>query len=183
MAIQGDFEEHCSVLDKLGIGYREVRLPEHLNSLCGLILPGGESTTFGKIAGDFGLIEPLRETSAHIPFWGTCAGLVFMAGDVGLEQPILKIMDIKVERNAFGRQVDSFEQDLEITGLEGGPFHGVFIRAPVITAVGPNVQTLSRLGDGRIVAVQEGKHLATSFHPELTGDYRLHKYFLRLCSS
>jgi pyridoxal 5'-phosphate synthase pdxT subunit len=183
MAIQGDFEEHCSFLVKLGVDYREVRLPEDLNGICGLILPGGESTTFGKIASDFGLIKPLREKSTHVPFWGTCAGLVFMAGDVGLEQPILKIMDIKVERNAFGRQVDSFEQDLEISGLEGGLFPGVFIRAPVITSVGPYVETLSKLGDGRIVAVLEGRHLATSFHPELTRDYRLHEYFLRLCSS
>jgi 5'-phosphate synthase pdxT subunit len=180
LALQGDFEEHCDVLKRLGVEAREVRLPEDLEGLDGLIIPGGESTTIGKLAERFGLLEALRTSAPLLPIWGTCGGLVFMARDVGSEQPILGIMDMVVERNAFGRQVDSFEAELDVTGLEGGPFHGVFIRAPVIQAVGPDVKVLCRLADGRIVAARQGRFLVTSFHPELTEDDRLHKYFLEL---
>ncbi len=182
LALQGDFEEHRLVLKRLGVESIEVRLPEQLEDLDGLILPGGESTTIGKLARMYGLLEVLRSRSESLPMWGTCGGLVFMARDVGMEQPILGIMDMVVQRNAFGRQVDSFEEDLEIAGLEGGPFHGVFIRAPVISAVGPDVEVLCHLKDGRIVAVRQGHLLATSFHPELTTDHRLHEYFLKIAA-
>lgn len=178
LALQGDFQEHCTVLRRLGVEAVEVRLPEELQGLDGLIIPGGESTTIGKLASGYGLLEPIRELSATFPIWGTCGGLVFMARDVGMDQPILGIMDMVVQRNAFGRQVDSFEEELTIRGIEGGPFRGIFIRAPVIEAVGPHAEILCRLIDGRIVAVRQGRLLATSFHPELSGDDRLHKYFL-----
>ena len=183
LALQGDFQEHAAVLERLGIDAVEVRLPEHLEGLDGIILPGGESTTIGKLAQVYGLLEALRERADSLPMWGTCGGLVFMAREVGHEQPLLGIMDIVVERNAFGRQVDSFEEDLEIAGLEGGSFHGIFIRAPEVRSVGPNVKVLCRLGDGRIVAAQQGRLLVTSFHPELTRDDRLHRYFLSLATS
>jgi pyridoxal 5'-phosphate synthase pdxT subunit len=180
LALQGDFQEHCKTLKRIGAQCCEVRLPEDLDGLDGLILPGGESTTFGKLATTYGLLEPLKKLSEYAPFWGTCAGLVFMAREVGHEQPILGIMDIAVERNAFGRQVDSFEEDLEIEGLSGGPFHGVFIRAPEIKDVGPNVEVICRLDNGRIVAARQGSLLVTAFHPELTDDDRLHRYFLEM---
>jgi 5'-phosphate synthase pdxT subunit len=180
LALQGDFEEHCAVLSRLGVDARQVRLPEHLEGLDGLIIPGGESTTIGKLAARFGLLDELRKRADKLPLWGTCAGLVFLARDVGVEQPLLGIMDMVVERNAFGRQVDSFEADLDIRGIEGGQFHGVFIRAPEIKQVGPQVEVLCRLADGRIVAARQGKILATSFHPELTADYRVHKLFLEI---
>ena len=182
LALQGAFQEHCAVLSKLGIKSREVRLPDQLNGLAGLILPGGESTTFANLAVSYGLVEPLRRMAAVKPLWGTCAGLVFMAREVGMDQVVLGVMDISLERNAFGRQVDSFEEDLEINGIEEGPFHAVFIRAPVVTAVGPNVEILSKERTGRIVAVRQGHLLGTSFHPELTQDYRLHEYFVGIAS-
>jgi len=182
LALQGDFEEHCGVLRRLGVEILEVRLPQHLEKLNGLIIPGGESTTIGKLAERFGLLDPLRLRAKSMAMWGTCAGLVFMARDVGMSQPLLGVMDMVVQRNAFGRQVDSFEEDLEIPGIDGGPFHAVFIRAPVISEVGPKVEVLCRLGDGRKVAVREGRLIATSFHPELTRDDRLHRYFLRMAA-
>ncbi|MBI5569179.1 MAG: pyridoxal 5'-phosphate synthase glutaminase subunit PdxT [Desulfomonile tiedjei] len=183
LALQGDFQEHAAVLRRLGVEAVEVRLPEHLEGLDGIILPGGESTTIGKLAHEYGLLDALRGKADSLPMWGTCGGLVFMAREVGHEQPLLGIMDMLVERNAFGRQVDSFEEDLEIAGIEGGPFHGVFIRAPEVKSVGPNVRVLCRLADGRIVAAQQGRLLVTSFHPELTRDDRLHRYFLGLAAS
>ena len=156
----------------------EARLPHHLADLDALIIPGGESTTIGKLATEYGLIEPLRRFSRRRPTWGTCAGMIFLARDIGIEaQPILGSMDIRVDRNAFGRQIDSFETDLDIVGLAGEPFHAVFIRAPVVTAVDEGVEVLARLDDGRIVAVRQGRLLATAFHPELTDDLRLHAYF------
>jgi 5'-phosphate synthase pdxT subunit len=182
LALQGDFEEHCVTLKRLGIAVREVRVSEDLLELDGIIIPGGESTTIGKLAHDFGLEQPLRRASETVPIWGTCGGLIFMARDVGMEQPILGIMDVTVQRNAFGRQVDSFEEDLLITGIEGDPFPGIFIRAPVIKEVGPEVKILCRLADERIVAVRQGRLLGTSFHPELTGDDRVHRYFLRMAA-
>lgn len=183
LALQGDFREHCSALTALGVSPRQVRLPGQLSGISGLIIPGGESTTLGKLAVTYGLMEPLREVSRRIPVWGTCAGLVFMSSDVGLDQPILSILDVVVQRNAFGRQVESFEQDLDIQSIEGGSFPGIFIRAPVITGIGPGVTVMCRLDDGRIVAVRQGRLLAVAFHPELTGDLRLHNYFLSLAAS
>jgi 5'-phosphate synthase pdxT subunit len=180
LALQGDFEEHCAVLTCLGVEIREVRLPQDLEDLNGLIIPGGESTTIGKLAERYGLLDLLRLRAKSMAIWGTCAGLVFMARDVGMQQPILGVMDMVVQRNAFGRQVDSFEEDLVIPVIDGAPFHGVFIRAPVISEVGPEVEVLCKLRDGRMVAVREGRLLATAFHPELTRDDRLHRYFLQL---
>jgi 5'-phosphate synthase pdxT subunit len=188
LALQGAFIEHQARLRQLGVETADVRLPEHLQDLDGLIIPGGESTTIGKLATTFGLIEPLREFARTQPTWGTCAGMIFLAKDIGNDrQPILNLMDVTVNRNAFGRQVDSFETDVAVKPLGNEPFHAMFIRAPVVTAVEENatppVEVLSTLGDGRIVAVQQGHLLATAFHPELTGDVRLHEYFLDLVSS
>jgi 5'-phosphate synthase pdxT subunit len=185
LALQGDFIEHQAVLEKLGVEVRQVRLPAHLDGLSGLILPGGESTTIGKLAVEFGLMEPLRAFGREHAVWGTCAGAIFMSKDVNRSQPILGLMDIRVERNAFGRQIDSFEVDLAVSFPELGegeqpPFHAVFIRAPLIEAVGADTQVLARLADGRIVAAQQGRLLATSFHPELTRDARFHSHFLEM---
>lgn len=180
LALQGAFKEHLVVLERLGVNTRLVRLPEDLRGLDGLIIPGGESTTIGKLATSFGLMEGLRSLSLSKAVWGTCAGLVFLAREVGHEQPLLGVMDIVVERNAFGRQVDSFETDLDFRGIPGGPFHGVFIRAPVIRHVGPKVEVLCRLTDGRIVAARQERMLVTAFHPELTSDDRIHQFFLSL---
>lgn len=178
LALQGAFIEHIQMLAQLGIEAVEVRLPAHLAGLDGLIIPGGESTTIGKLAASYGLIEPLRLFAKAKPTWGTCAGMIFLAKDIGIdEQPILAAMDIQVNRNAFGRQIDSFETDLSIEGLGGEPFHAVFIRAPVVTQAGETVSVLARLDDGRIAAVRQGHLLATAFHPELTADLRLHAYF------
>ncbi|MCZ2120845.1 MAG: pyridoxal 5'-phosphate synthase glutaminase subunit PdxT [Anaerolineales bacterium] len=185
LALQGDFAEHIAMLKKIGVAAREVRLPEHLDGLDGLIIPGGESTTIGKLAVHYHLIEPLRAFGKKHAIWGTCAGAIFLSKDVNRDQPLLGLMDIKVERNAFGRQVDSFETDLVIDELLKAtktkhPYHAVFIRAPIIEAVSGNAKVLSQLKDGRIVAAQEGRLLATSFHPELTDDPRFHEYFLSL---
>jgi 5'-phosphate synthase pdxT subunit len=181
LALQGAFIEHEKKIRELGAEAVEVRLPEDLDGLDGLIIPGGESTTIGKLAVEYGLIEPLREFAREKPTWGTCAGMIFLARDIGIDrQPILGLMDMRVNRNAFGRQIDSFEIDLPISALGEVPFHAVFIRAPVVTAVGPQVKVLAQLEDGRIVAAQSGHLLATAFHPELTDDTRLHAYFLHL---
>lgn len=178
LALQGAFIEHIKMLKQLDIETVEVRLPEHLHGLDGLIIPGGESTTIGKLATDYGLIDPLRAFVNQKPTWGTCAGMIFLAKNIGVdEQPILGAMDIQVNRNAFGRQLDSFETDLQIDGLSDEPFHALFIRAPVVTKVDASVQILSQLDDDRIVAVQQDHLLATAFHPELTNDLRLHSYF------
>jgi 5'-phosphate synthase pdxT subunit len=187
LALQGDFAEHILILRRLAVEAREVRLPAQLVDLDGLIIPGGESTTFGKLAVHYGLIEPLRLFAAHKAVWGTCAGAIFLAKDAQRPQPLLQLMDITVERNAFGRQVASFETDLEVPALRqvdpsDQPFHGVFIRAPLIEAVQGDAQVLARLPDGRIVAAQQGRWLATSFHPELTADDRFHRYFAWLAS-
>lgn len=187
LALQGDFAEHISMLKRIGVETVEVRLPKHLDGLDGLIMPGGESTTIGKLAVAYGLMDPLREFGKKHAVWGTCAGAIFLSKDVGRDQPLLELMDIKVQRNAFGRQVDSFETDLEIdelmkaTGTEY-PYHAVFIRAPIIESVSGSAKVLSALEDGRIVAAQQGHLLATSFHPELTGDTRFHEYFISLAS-
>src|SRR5262249_32068001 len=142
-------------LRELGAEASEVRMPKDLEGLDGLIIPGGESTTIGKLAVDYGLIEPLRQFAQEKPTWGTCAGLIFLAKDIGTDrQPILGVMDISVNRNAFGRQVDSFEEDLPVSELGDEPFHAIFIRAPVVTKIGNDVQVLATLEDGRIVAVK-----------------------------
>jgi len=191
LALQGDFAEHQAVLERLGAEVVQVRLPEHLANLSGLIIPGGESTTIGKLAVHYGLIEPLQEFGKEHAIWGTCAGAIFLSKDIHRDQPLLQLMDISVERNAFGRQVDSFEIDLDVPCLNEmdhnkKPFHAIFIRAPLIEAVHGNAQELARLpenalkGAGKIVAAQQGKLLATSFHPELSDDGRFHRYFMEI---
>jgi 5'-phosphate synthase pdxT subunit len=185
LALQGDFSEHSAILRRIGVETCEVRLPEQLEELDGLIIPGGESTTIGKLAVAYHLMEPLQQFGAQHAIWGTCAGAIFLSTDAHRQQPLLGLMDISVERNAFGRQIASFEIDLEIPALtkvkpQGGPFHAVFIRAPLIESVSDGVQVLAQVPDGRIVAAQQGHLLATSFHPELTLDDRFHRYFISL---
>jgi 5'-phosphate synthase pdxT subunit len=187
LALQGDFAEHVSVLQRLEIDSSEVRLPEHLEGLDGLIIPGGESTTIGKLAKDYDLIDPLKEFGRRRAVWGTCAGAIFLSRDARRQQPLLELMDITVERNAFGRQDASFETDLDVPALqkvdpENRPYHAVFIRAPLIQSVQADTQVLASLEDGRIVAAQQGHLLATSFHPELTQDDRFHRYFVYLAA-
>jgi 5'-phosphate synthase pdxT subunit len=178
LALQGDFAEHMHMLREIGVTPVEVRKSEQLAALDGLIIPGGESTTFGKLANAFGLVEPLREFVQTHPTWGTCAGAIFLAKHIQGEAPHLGLMDITVERNAFGRQIDSFTQPLDIKGIEGGSYRAVFIRAPIIAKVGPEAEVLARLDNGTIVAAQQDHMLATSFHPELTPDDRMHRYFV-----
>lgn len=185
LALQGDFVEHVEMLKRAGAAAGEVRLPRDLADLDGLIIPGGESTTIGKLAVLYDLIEPIRKLAETKPIWGTCAGAIFLSKDVHHQQPVLGLMDIVVRRNAFGRQVDSFEIDLDVPALAAGageprPFHAIFIRAPLIERVSADAEVLAALPDGPIVAVREGTFLATSFHPELTGDERFHRYFLSL---
>lgn len=181
LALQGDFAEHVSMLRRMDLTASEVRLPRDLEGLDALIMPGGESTTFGKLAVRWGLLDPLRAfAQSGRPVWGTCAGLIFLAKDAGRAQPTLGVMDIAVKRNAFGRQVDSFTIGLNIAGVSGEPFPGVFIRAPLIESVGPGVETLCALPDGAIVAARQGALLATSFHPELTRDDRVHRLFIAM---
>lgn len=185
LALQGAFLEHQVLLERLGAEVIQVRLPAQLDGLDGLIIPGGESTTIGKLAVSYGLLKPLREFGRSKALWGTCAGAIFLAKDIGLDQPILGLMDITIRRNAFGRQVDSFETNLRVdfggpNGSQAQPFRAVFIRAPLIEAVHGAAQTLAQLEDGRIVAAREGRLLATVFHPELTADDRFHRYFLEM---
>ena len=185
LALQGDFSEHISVLKKLNIETREVRLSEHLNGLDGLIIPGGESTTICKLAVAYNLMEPLKLFGQRHAIWGTCAGAIFISKDIGRDQPLLGLMDIKVQRNAFGRQIDSFETDLDIPELKQATgtkedYHAVFIRAPSIESVHGEAKVLATVPDGRIVAAQQGHLLATCFHPDLTNDTRFHEYFLTL---
>jgi len=185
LALQGDFAEHIAMLKRLNVETYEIRLPEHLNGLDGIIIPGGESTTIGKLAVAYNLMEPLKQFGQRHAIWGTCAGAIFISKDVGRGQPLLNLMDIKVQRNAFGRQIDSFETDLDIPELKHAtgsdtPYHAVFIRAPIIESVHGDAKILASVSDGRIVAAQQGHLLATSFHPELTNDTRFHEYFLSL---
>jgi 5'-phosphate synthase pdxT subunit len=180
LALQGAFIEHIKALQKLGVEAREVRLPSDLEGLDGLIIPGGESTTIVRLLDAFGLREPIRQMArAGQPIWGTCAGMILLAKDAGnLDRPPLGLVDIAVRRNAFGRQIDSFETDLNVEGLAGGPFHAVFIRAPVIERVDEGVHVLARTESGSPVAAREGHLLVTAFHPELTEDLRFHRYFI-----
>ena len=184
LALQGDVREHLHVLETLGARPVAVRRPSELASVDGLVLPGGESTTMAKLARIFELLEPLRARVAEgLPMFGTCAGMILLAdriegGVVG--QETLGGLDITVRRNAFGRQVDSFEEDIEFVGLDGGPVRAVFIRAPWVEDAGDGVDVLARAA-GKIVAVRQGALLATSFHPEVTGDTRVHELFVEMC--
>ena len=187
LALQGDFAEHINILHRLEVDTIEVRLPGQLDDLHGLIIPGGESTAIGKLATTFEMIEPLRRFGQDRPIWGTCAGAIFLSCNAHRQQPLLNLMDITIERNAFGRQVNSFETDLIIPVLEDPerPFRALFIRAPLIERVGKDVEVLAQLPEekeqgGRVVAAQQSRLLATSFHPELTEDNRLHRYFINL---
>jgi pyridoxal 5'-phosphate synthase pdxT subunit len=186
LALQGDVREHIHALEQAGARARRIRRPDELDSIDGLILPGGESTTMGRLAAVFGLLTPLRERiAAGLPAYGTCAGMIMLAdrlADGAPGQQTIGGIDMTVRRNAFGRQVASFEGTVEMTGVDGGPVEAVFIRAPWVESTGPGVQVLGRIsrGDtaGRIVAVRQGRLLATSFHPELTGDTRVHRLFV-----
>jgi 5'-phosphate synthase pdxT subunit len=183
LAVQGAVREHLEALSRLGVEGRPVRTPEEIAASDALILPGGESTTIGKLMARYGLLPPIQElVAAGRPLLGTCAGMILMAKKIeagARDQPSLGVMDISVERNAFGRQIDSFETDLEFAGINGGPTRAVFIRAPLITSVGRAVQVLATY-EGRVVAARQGPMLALSFHPELTSDSRIHQYFLSL---
>lgn len=184
LALQGAFAEHVTMLQTLGVETAEVRLPAQLDDLDGLIIPGGESTTIGKLAVMYNFMEPLRAFAAEKAMWGTCAGMIFMAKEIGTvgtgrDQPLLGIMDIVVERNAFGRQLDSFEADLLVDGF-GAPFPAVFIRAPKLVEAKGDARVIVELTDGTAVAAKQGRWLVTSFHPELSGDGRFHEYFLEI---
>ena len=185
LAIQGDFIEHINILQTLGVECREIRLPEQLSDVDGLIIPGGESTTLSRLLTRYNLRQPIKQLATDgKPLWGTCAGMIMMASEITENDPVpLEIMDIDVQRNAFGRQIDSFEQELEITGFDETPYHAIFIRAPVIKRVGSGVSIMASLQDGRPVAVQQANLMATSFHPELTKDSRFHTHFLNLNSN
>jgi pyridoxal 5'-phosphate synthase pdxT subunit len=186
LALQGAFIEHIHKLKQLGIQAVEVRLPQDMQGLDGLIIPGGESTTIGKLMVSYDLMEPIRRFAARNAVWGTCAGMILMAKEVGRDQPVLGLMDIVVERNAFGRQIDSFEADLQVEVLKEGrtkPFPAIFIRAPRLVEARPPAQVLARLADGTAVAAAAGRLLVTSFHPELSHDLRFHEYFLEMVRS
>ncbi|HXX59458.1 MAG TPA: pyridoxal 5'-phosphate synthase glutaminase subunit PdxT [Dehalococcoidales bacterium] len=181
LALQGAFAEHIDVLRRLGVEATEVRLPEQLAGLDGLIIPGGESTTFKILMQNYSLEEPLERLAAGgFPIYGTCAGMIMLAKELSDARGVtpIGVMDIKVRRNAFGRQVDSFEADVPIEPLGEKPFHCVFIRAPLIEWVSKKVKVLARLENGEIIAARQGKMLVTSFHPELTDDARIHRYFI-----
>ncbi len=185
LALQGDFAEHIAVLRSLGADTNEVRLPVHLVHIDALIIPGGESTTITRLLDIYALREPIaRMGAAGLPIWGTCAGAIVLAKHAtDLDRPNLALMDIDVRRNAFGRQLESFEEDLTIEALGDAPFHAIFIRAPLIERAGPTVEVLARLADGSIVAAREGGLFATSFHPELSGDDRIHRLFVDVATT
>lgn len=183
LAIQGDFREHRILLETLDANVQEIRLPDQLDDVDALIIPGGESTTIVQLIDIYKMREKLRERilKEYMPTWGTCAGMIVMAQKLSDHRPDpLKLMDIDVSRNAFGRQVDSFEADLDVDEMDGPPYRAIFIRAPVVDNVGKGVQIICRLQDGRPVAVKQGHMLATAFHPELTDDPRMHKLFLNM---
>jgi 5'-phosphate synthase pdxT subunit len=180
LALQGAFAEHRKTLERLGHQVVEVRLPDDLASVDALVIPGGESTTIGKLLVDYSLLEPIRRrVDEGLPTLGTCAGAIVLANDIGRDQPLIGGMDMRVERNAFGRQQQSFETDLKLEAIDGPPIHAIFIRAPAITSVGPKAEVLATLPDGTIVAARQGNMVATSFHPELTDDTRFHDFWLR----
>jgi len=185
LALQGAFVEHISVVQRLGAEASPVRLPDELDELDGLIIPGGESTAILKLMQSFSLIQPLRELAkGGFPIWGTCAGMVCLAKEISHgDMETLAAMDIVVKRNAFGRQVDSFETELMVPALGDKPFPAVFIRAPVIENADSRVDILARLPDGTAVAAKQGKLVVTAFHPELSDDPRFHRYFLEIVNS
>jgi 5'-phosphate synthase pdxT subunit len=185
LALQGDFAEHIAMLRSIGVAAAEVRLPAQLAEIDALIIPGGESTTMTRLLDIYELREPIRRLGIEgMPIWGTCAGAIVLAKQAtDLDRPNLALMDIDVRRNAFGRQVDSFEEDLPVKDLGDRPFHAVFIRAPLIERAGAGVDVLAELPDGTIVAARQRGLLATSFHPELTGDARFHRLFARLAEA
>jgi 5'-phosphate synthase pdxT subunit len=182
LALQGTFIEHIHILRHLGVETTAIRLPHEMDGLDGLVIPGGESTTILRLMQSFGLVGPIREMARDgLPIWGTCAGVVLLARNVSnYEMETLGLMDTKVQRNAFGRQIDSFEADLEIPILGEKPFHAVFIRAPVIEQAEPGVEILARLPDSTIVAARQDRLLSSTFHPEFTDDSRFHSYFLSM---
>ena len=182
LAIQGDFLEHQQVLGNLGVDAPEIRLPSQLDDIDGLIIPGGESTTIVQLIDIYGFRQPLTDrVRSGMPLWGTCAGMIVIADRLSDRRPDpLRLMNIEVSRNAFGRQVDSFEEDIALQGIEGPDFRAVFIRAPAVNLMGDSVKVLARVRDGRPVAVRQDRMLATSFHPELTGDDRVHQLFTRM---
>ena len=182
LAIQGDVIEHRHALERIGAETTEIRLPEQLDGVDGLIIPGGESTTIVQLIDIYDLRDVIRDkVKSGLPTWGTCAGMIVLADRLTDRRPDpLRLMNIDVSRNAFGRQFDSFEQDLDIDGVDGPPFRAVFIRAPVVNSAGAGTEILARLDDGRPVAVRQGRLLATSFHPELTDDSRVHQLFVRM---
>ncbi len=177
LALQGAFREHLDTLRAIGVEGVRVRQPADLAGVSGLILPGGESTTMRQLIDRWGLHEPILELADRgTPIFGTCAGMILLAAEIaGGEPPILPLIDVTVERNAFGRQLESFESELEVPILGRTPVHAVFIRAPIIDRVGPEVEVLARLDDGRIVGVRQRNILATAFHPELAGETRFHR--------
>jgi 5'-phosphate synthase pdxT subunit len=189
LAVQGDFAEHAAMLRRAAVSLgvelavREVRTPAQLADLDGLIVPGGESTTMGKLLVAYGLEAPIRAAAMDgLPVWGTCAGMILLARTIigGEPDGRIGLMDLTVQRNAFGRQIDSFETELDFAGLDQ-PIHAVFIRAPLVEALGPAAEALARLPDGRVVAAKQGHLLATAFHPELTPDTSLHAWFIKSC--
>lgn len=184
LALQGAFAEHVATLRAIGVEGVEVRLPEQLDDIDGLILPGGESTTLRRLIERWGMRQPILDLAERgAPIFGTCAGMIVLAREIsGGEEPILPLLDVTVERNAFGRQLDSFETELSVPLLGDTPVHAVFIRAPVIGRVGPDVDVMARLPDGRIVAVRERNVIATSFHPELAGETRFHRLVATMAS-
>ena len=182
LAIQGDFAEHCKIFRDLGVQAPEIRLPDQLGDVDGLVIPGGESTTITKLMDIYGLVEPIKRfVHSGRPLWGTCAGMIVssrnVVGDVLVP---MDLIDLDVRRNAFGSQIDSFEADLPVPAIGDPPFHAVFIRAPWIERMGPGVELISRLQDGTPVAARQQNVLVTSFHPELTEDSRFHNMFLQM---
>ncbi|HEX5877459.1 MAG TPA: pyridoxal 5'-phosphate synthase glutaminase subunit PdxT [Actinomycetota bacterium] len=181
LAFQGDVREHLAALAAVGADPVEVRTMADLDSVEGLVVPGGESTVIGKLAARYGLLAPLRARVADgLPVLGTCAGMIFLAREVeGPSQDLLGVLDVRVRRNAFGRQVASFEAGVDVKGVDGGPVSGAFIRAPWVAEAAPEVEVLAEV-DGKVVAVRQGNLLATAFHPELTGEVRLHRWLVDL---
>jgi 5'-phosphate synthase pdxT subunit len=181
LAYQGDVREHLAALEAAGAAPVEVRTLADLDTVEGLVIPGGESTVIGKLAARYGLLEPLRErVAAGLPVLGTCAGMILLAREVeGPPQDLLGVLDVRVRRNAFGRQVASFEAEVDVKGVDGGPVAGAFIRAPWVADAGPEVEVLAEV-EGKVVAVRQGSLLATAFHPELSGEVRLHRWLVGL---
>jgi 5'-phosphate synthase pdxT subunit len=182
LALQGDFHEHIQALESLGVATSEVRLPKHLEGLDGLIIPGGESTTIVKLGDLYGFREAIRaELDRGMALWGTCAGMIVIANELTDDRPTpFGYVDMKVSRNWFGRQVDSFEQDIAIDGMSGAPYHCIFIRAPAVARLGDSVEVLATVDGETPIAVRSGRILATAFHPELTDDTRVHEMFVNL---